>query len=49
MKWFVLAVVVVIGTFFVGATAIDKYDENKCKDRTEFAALRQECDGFLPW
>jgi hypothetical protein len=46
MRWFVLAVIVVIATFFLGVTAIDKYDENHCKDRANTGALERHCRGL---
>jgi hypothetical protein len=32
-RWFIVALVAVIGTLLLGATAIDKRDEQSCKNR----------------
>jgi hypothetical protein len=55
MKWFVLVVIVLVAAVGVGLTAIDKNDEQSCKDRRANAyraglnPAERVCDGFLPW
>jgi hypothetical protein len=45
MKW--LAIVAVLGAFLLGATAIDKNDEQSCKDRY-VSDIRERYPGASP-
>ena len=52
MRWVVVVGIVVVT--LVALTAIDKRDEESCKDRwrgygTVDVNAEKSCDGFLPW
>lgn len=53
MKWFVLGCCALVTVAFIALTAIDKRDEQSCKNRREGGlytiSTYPKCQGFLPW